>query len=198
MQTGMGSALSEVTVVFAIALAFALLIERLLEVLKTAYDLLDSRYDWHRFWTRRTEHMRDFLERRLRLSQHLSPQAQAAALARFSEMLLGTAPGAVASLPILSGDLVRAAGIRLAARVIGMAAGVALALRFGIDLLALSGLVVDEARNAPAPTTLGMVVTGIAIGLGSAPVHKIITTLENRRARRDAGAARPGQEGANA
>jgi hypothetical protein len=198
MQTAVGSALSEVTVLFTIVLAFALLVERLLEVLKTAYDLLDSRYDWHRFWTRRTERTRDFLEQRLRLSEHLSPQAQAAALARFSEMLLGTAPANTASFPVLSGDLVRAAGIRLAARVVGMAAGVALALGFEIDLLALSGLLVGEAQNAPAPTTLGMVVTGTAIGLGSGPMHKIITALENRRARRDTRAARPGEEAANA
>lgn len=200
MQTGIGSALSEVTVVFTIGLAFALLIERLLEVLKTVYDLLDSRYEWRHFWTRRTERTRDFLERRLHLSQHLGPEVTAAALVRFNEMLLGPSQGHTGSVPVLSGDLVRATGLRLAAKLIAIALGLALALKFRIDLLALSGLIVDPVSGAPRLTALGMVITGIAIGLGSAPMHKIITTLENRQRLRSRRAAvpGPGEEGANA
>ena len=53
---------------FAVALLFSLLIERLLEIVKCVVDLLDSRFDWHRFWSRRAEKLGKKLEQQLRMN----------------------------------------------------------------------------------------------------------------------------------
>src|SRR6266496_6473987 len=84
----MGDAVAKATMLFTLVFAFSLVIERFLEVLKSAYDMLDSRYDWHKRWTARAERIRDFLERRLRIFEYVSPDQATAFIARFSEMLV--------------------------------------------------------------------------------------------------------------
>ena len=44
-------ALSETTVLFTLALTLSMIVERVLEIVKCTLDLLDSRFDWYRFWT---------------------------------------------------------------------------------------------------------------------------------------------------
>ncbi len=101
-------ALLQVSVLFALVLALSLLIERFLEMLKATYDLLDSRLDWHRFWTRMTYRLRDRLEQRMGIFEYVTPRAAAAILRRFRGMLLNEQGGYSGSVPVLAGDLVRA------------------------------------------------------------------------------------------
>ena len=183
-------ALLEVTVRFALVLALALLIERLLEILKALYDLVDSRNDWYRFWTRRAYKVRDYAEKRLRVFEYVSPEKAAPALQRFSEMLLNGRGGSAGTVPVLSGDLVRALAVKIGSKAVGIGLGVGLAFWLSIDL-------VDLWQNGkPFPAILSplegfllsepvhIALSGIAIGLGSGPVHKLITTIEKRSAKR--------------
>lgn len=170
--------LTEVTVLFTLALALSLVIERILEILKAFYDLLDSRLDWHRDWTARAKRLRDFMERRLRLSQHVSVERLKPILDQFSDRLLngqGTYPG---TLPVISGDLVRAAWVRVGAKVAGVLIGIGLAYLCRVDLLSIwQNPEADRLMFDPRQAWL----SGVAIGLGSGVVHKLITTLERKR-----------------
>ncbi|HEY7025981.1 MAG TPA: hypothetical protein VH438_00085 [Gemmatimonadales bacterium] len=178
----------QATAIFALVLAFSLLIERLLEVLKSFYDWLDSHFDWYHLWTRRAYGVKTFVERRRRLFQFIPPLAQAAFLARLSEVLLQKPGGGCGPIPVVSGDLVRQVHVRVAAKLLGMTIGIALAHWQQLDLLSMyhevaSGTIkwgLDQVPGGWLPG-LGKTVTGIAIGLGSGPVHKIITTLERKR-----------------
>jgi hypothetical protein len=172
------SGLAEVTVLFTLALALALVVERILELLKAGYDLADSRLDWHHDWTRRAEKLRDFVERRLRLSQYVSLERLKPILDQFSDRLLngqGTYPG---TLPVISGDLVRAAWTRVVAKVCGVGLGIGLAYLCRVDLLSIwQHPEAQEVLFQPRQAWL----SGVAIGLGSGIVHKLITTLERKR-----------------
>jgi hypothetical protein len=172
--------LSTVTMLFALALALALLIERLLEVLKAGYDLIDSRYNFYKFWTRRANKIRDYAEKKLRVFDHVAPEKAAPVLDRFSEMLLNGQRGHSGAVPVLAGDLVRALWVRIFSKVIGMILGIAAAAAIKIDLVALWQL----KDPGPAEPFSHYLLTGIAIGLGSGPVHKLITTIEKRRKKR--------------
>jgi hypothetical protein len=170
--------LTEVTVLFALALALSLVIERILEILKAFYDLLDSRLDWYHDWTLRAVRLRDFLERRLRLSQHVSPEKLKPILDQFSDRMLngqGTYPG---TLPVISGDLVRITWVRAGSKIVGVLIGIGLVYLCKVDLLSVwqnpeSVKVTFFHRQAW--------LSGVAIGLGSGIVHKLITTLERKR-----------------
>jgi hypothetical protein len=85
----------------------------------------------------------------------------------------------------LCGDLVRAVYTKTALKIIGSAIGIWFAFRFGLDLLALSRVKPNQVADL---TVIGRIATGIAIGLGSGIVHKMITTVE-RKQRENAEAA---------
>src|SRR5688572_14892918 len=101
-------ALSKVTVLLALILALSFVIERVLEILKAAYDIVDGRYDMHKFWTKRARGTQAYIERRLRVFNYVDKDAAASLLARFDEMMLGTKAAERPVVPILCGDLVRA------------------------------------------------------------------------------------------
>ncbi len=178
-----------VTARFAFVLALALLLERAMEALKSGYDLLDSRLDLNNFWTTRAYRMRGRLEKKLRRSEHARPKYAAGIFRRFSEMLLNAQGGYSGSVPVLSGDLVRAGAVKVGLKIVSIAIGITLAFAYGIDLVALwnSGhAATDELSSfAKILNSQGMhyILSGTAIGLGSGPVHKVITTIEKKRRR---------------
>lgn len=173
----MTEAIVDVTRVFALALALALVIERLLEMLKASYDLLDSRRDLHAFWTARAERTARRLEHRVDVFRFVEPARAAAALRRFDELLLGPGRGETGVVPVLCGDLVRTAWVRATLKLVGIGLGILMALALDLDLLAI----LQDERTASAP---GMLLTGAVLGLGSGPVHKVIAAIERERERR--------------
>ena len=83
--------------------------------------------------------------------------------------------------------MIRQVFTRAAAKILGMIFGVLLAYLFQIDLIAY----VNPDFTGAAPVTdyhftLQIFVSGLAIGLGAAPVHKVITTIEKARKKRQA------------
>jgi hypothetical protein len=181
-------ALTQSTVLFALVLALSFVVERLLEVLKTVIDLLDSRYDWHRYWTRQAHGLRERLVNELRILELAAPQLVAGALARFGTVL-GQSAGNGAATVVIAGDLVRCMGIKVGARLVAIATGVLLASVFRVDLMALVVELADvnAVTAQELPAWLRTVVTGLIIGLGTGPVHKFIVALEKRRAKAQEG-----------
>lgn len=186
-------AISNATALFVLVLALSLLIERFLEVLKSFYDLLDSRYDLCNFWSKQSERIKKNLEKKLGVYEYVDPKGADVVLNRFSELLLNGQTGYSGTVPLLGGDMLRVLVIKIGCKVIGMGIGVALAWKYKIDLVELW----QNGQALPAAFSqiellakiekfltlkpVHIILSGIAIGLGSAPVHKIITSIERRR-----------------
>lgn len=187
----MTEGLANATVFFALVLALALLIERLLEVLKAGYDLADSRLDWYHFWTRRAERLREKLERKLKTLRFVKPEQVAALLARFDDRFADGPPQA-GRVPVIAGDLVRAVGVKIAVKVVGVAVGIGLAFWLELNLVTYwtaAGAPTVPAAPASGAEWLQLTFTGVAIGLGSGPVHKLIRLIESRQRRKAEGGA---------
>ena len=174
-----------VTLLLALALALSLLIERALEVLKTGYDLIDSRCDLYKFWTKRTYKIRNSLENRLRVFEYVSAEKTAIVLDKFRSKLLNKTNSYSGEVPILSGDLVRAVYIKSISKIFAIGLGIAAAFAMKVDLVIIWQRTADidtfkilESINTPAIRKL---ISGVIIGLGSSPVHKLISSLEKKR-----------------
>ena len=173
--------ITNIVAICALALGLSLVVERVMELLKSLYDLIDCRADFDRFWTRRAVRIRNFAEGRLRALEYVSPASMNDFLKKVNDLTLGPDQGYTGTVPTISGDLVRAGAIRISAKVLGALIGIALAVGLKIDLTALF-----QEPLAGSVRWFGPIATGVAIGLGAGPLHKVIVSLETRRAKRSA------------
>jgi hypothetical protein len=178
------------TVVFVAVFSLSILIERFLEILKSIYDLLDSRLDWYRFWTRRAEALQVRLYKRIRIQQYMGMDSLNRVLASFSNLMLGKEDNYTSMVPTISGDLMRALYVKIGATLIGIGCGILMALYFQINIVLL---IMEYFPDIPKPfqesSIIYTIVTGIMLGLGSGPVHKLITAIERKRDASGKGAA---------
>ena len=177
--------LLETTVLLTLVLAFSLLIERFLEVLNSLLVWADSKSNRHIYWTKKTYELRDQLEKRMRLLEYVDDKTVASILNRFRKILLNDSGEYQGTVPVLSGNLLRAATIKIWCKLAGVALGIGIALWMKLDLLSLwqsaSGSAVWKIY---IPGKVCIVFSGIAIGLGSTPVHKIISSIEKKQAQK--------------
>ena len=173
----------EITVLMTLAIALSFLIERLLEIIKAVYDLFDSQFDWYRFWTIRTYKVRNKLERKLRIVEYLGQKNLAKVLNKFNEKLLNRTGNYSGTVPILAGDLVRAVTIKSWMKLLSIGLGIGLAFWMNVDLIKIwqdamsnSSLWIINIKSEE----WRIVISGIVIGLGSNPLHKVITTIEKK------------------
>ena len=180
--------LLEVTVLFSLMLTIAFLIERFIEVVKSAFDLLDSRLDWCNYWTARAQTIARNLEKRLKHYKFLGPKNMASVINRFHEMLLNDKAEYNGKVPVVAGDLVRKVYFKIFSKVLGMIIGVGLAFWLNLDLLTIwhnaAGQYSQWVIQIASPT-MRVILSGMLIGLGASPMHKVIRTIERQRKKRD-------------
>lgn len=169
---------SALTSLFFLGLALALVIERILELIKTGIDVVDGRRNWCRFWDGRALATRDYLERRLRIFEYVDKKEAAGLLRRFNDRLMSTQSADTGAVPVICGDLIRTLWVRIGTKAVGIVIGIIFAYAFKLDFLSVLQHPTDlqphfEGRQAWA--------TGVILGLGAGPVHKIITKLEEKR-----------------
>jgi hypothetical protein len=169
------------TVGFLAIFSLSILIERFLEIIKSIVDLLDSRLHWHVFWTARAYALKERLVRRLRIEQYMDRDKTARVLASFGKLLLGQEDDYTGTIPTISGDLIRILYIKIGTKVIGMACGILLAMSFNLDILRLMERYFASNMVTTPGSILNPVLTGVIIGLGTGPVHKLIVSIERKR-----------------
>ncbi|MCX6581029.1 MAG: hypothetical protein NT166_12695 [Candidatus Aminicenantes bacterium] len=181
--------LTQVTILFTLVLALSLTVERFLEVLKAVLAMVDDRLKWRHFWTRRAEALKKRLESKMGVFEYVDPKKAAAILNRFEQLLLGEKDGYTGTVPVISGDMLRSAGFKLICKSAGILLGIFMALWMQIDLLKIWHDAAGTGMTGNIPSaTLRIVFSGIAIGLGSGPVHKMITAIEQKRGKKEGGA----------
>jgi hypothetical protein len=178
--------LLKLTVLFTLVLAFSLLVERFLEILKTVLDLVDDRFNNKEFWTKRAVKIKNRLESKLGVFEYVDPRETVGVIRRFQHMLLGIKDGYTGTVPVISGDLLRGSVIKIACKIVGIGLGICLAFWMGIDLVEIwhKTAVIPLGEYLPSPA-VRITLSGIVIGLGSGPVHKIIQAIESKRKKKE-------------
>ncbi len=165
----------------ALAIFLAIGIERLLEIVRSIRDYCDARSSTDK-WTSKAESVRDVVERRLDAAKQGNAgffNLQLLLLKRY----LSPAPSGQKSLIAVSADRLRGDVIKLRYKIAASLLGVLLAWLFHLNAIEL----VKKSMSQPGwfdsiiPCWLGICLTGIAMGFGAGPVHKLITALERAR-----------------
>lgn len=179
-------ALSQPTVFFAMVLALALLTERFIEIVKIFFDWLDYLFGFDAFWSRKAQQLHVKMRDQLGFVGRINPDLQKKIISCYRDRTLNNVGDYDGRTIIISGDLIRVAFTRAVAKVLGMSFGVLLAWLFQIDMIAYVNASGEVAAASARHFNLYILVSGLAIGLGAGPVHKIITTIEKSRERRKA------------
>jgi hypothetical protein len=188
--------LMDQTVLFVFILALSLLIERLLEVLKSIYDFVDYRLGWDSFWSGRAARLTKKIDENISALEQAHHEQIGSVIRQYAGKLLGSGDNGVITV---SGDLFRATTVRFVAKLIAMAIGIALACSFQLDIISIWQTAWHDAVKESAQVNSGVVahlksliaeplkpwiaqtITGVVIGLGSAPLHKVITSIERQQ-----------------
>ena len=181
------SSIGELLVLYLKILLLALLVERVMEVLMSAWEYAEWKRAMHLFWNKRAQR----IQRRFETQAHrnvftralsLTPIArQARAFTRADD---GLHRG---NLVIIDGTLVRRVAVTVGARTVASVLGVLLCWVASINFVELIREVAMEDGTTLStllggiPIWLQIFVSGILIGMGAEPVHRIIQNLERRR-----------------
>jgi hypothetical protein len=169
----------------ALAMFLAIGTERLLELVRALLEHLEARGGPGDRWQKKAEALRNRIEVRL-------DNAGAGKSSPLQMVLsivcrhLSPAPPESGGLIAIYVEQVRKLSIRVRFKVLAVLSGIGLAFLFGVDIFALVNeqLHGTDGFEIQLPGWLGTVVSGIAMGFGAGPVHKMITALERARGTR--------------
>ncbi len=175
-------ALTKPVLLFGLAMILALIIERLLEIAKSIYDYIDACSNSTDRWTERAKQLRNRLEVRLDNAKAGNARDFDLVVAMASRYVSASGPSQ-SGLWAVSTDKVRAITIKVWFKTIAIILGIFCAWLFDIDILKLVELSLEnkEATGTYQSSWFGILMAGIAMGLGAGPMHKLIATLEKAR-----------------
>lgn len=171
----------------SLAMFFAIGTERLLELLRSLFDHLEAKGMGPDNWPERAEALRRRIQIRLdnaRVGDATTFNLVLAVVSRY----LCPADARQGGLFAISVDQLRSTTIRVRYTLLAVALGLGLAVLFDLDLFRLVNQESSGAKAGTlpfsAPGWLGLVITGVVMGLGSGPVHGFIRALEKARRKR--------------
>ncbi|MBM96751.1 MAG: hypothetical protein CMI09_13020 [Oceanospirillaceae bacterium] len=171
-------------------LFYTLLIERLMEVLKACYDYAEFALGGREYWNRSAQRLVQRLD-----EQRSNGRIQYEISKAIKDYLSRDHPG-LEGVEALSAEQLRTLTLRVVIKVCAILLGVIVAFGMGINVFDLlrdmNTQVLAEAGKEAAkvnvyfssdrvPDWLGTLLSGIAMGLGSDPLHRVISRLEKAR-----------------
>jgi len=199
--------LSKPVLLLALAILLAIGTERLLELIRALIEHVEAlRPGSMDRWQKKAEALRNRIEFRLNNAGASDSSVFRAVLSLACRYLSPPTPESGELIAIHVKEL-RKMSLRVRCKVIGIVIGIGVAFLFQLDIFALvkesaspdvntgvEAAATEEARAAfnkawkaaisfpfELPAWLGMIISGVAMGLGAGPVHKMISALERAR-----------------
>lgn len=180
-------------ILLGLALLLAMLIERVLEIVRGTADYFEAKAEAKAGeepghvgkWTKKAMAIRNNIELRLDAAKAGNPQNFELVMRLLTWYIKRNDAGGGGAF-VISADKIRALTLKVRYKAIAVVLGVAFALLLQIDVLELVQLSQDLVAKPELPVVYepkwyGMLLAGISMGFGAGPLHKIITALEKAR-----------------
>ncbi len=173
-----------ITYLYLLVLLLALLVERAMEVIMVTWDLIEQRTKAHKYWNRRTHRLKnalaDAIDERMKEGK-LASLTIRRRVRQYTNAQSGFHPGKTI---VFSSKKVRRVFVRTVVFFVTSGLGILVCFLAGVNLIEI----VTEALapqtiqifNAIGPD-LQTIISGLVIGLGSEPVHRLIKRLEQAK-----------------
>ncbi len=174
-----------ITYLYMLVLLMALLIERVMEVIMTIWNVVEVRVQAHHFWNKRTEKLMQRFAAQVetkRTKHKLHALGLSRRIRQYTDIEQEIRPGQTIEF---SSEAVRYASVRTFAFFVTSAMGIGLCMLADVNLIAIIKQALAP-QSIPVLDALGEplqpLVSGLVIGLGAEPVHRVIKGLEAARA----------------
>jgi len=168
---------------------FALLIERIMEIVMCIYTYIEAKVDLSEFWKRRAEKIRERLHNRLEKAK--DNKVEKAIYDYLAWSYINEEQPGYEGAQVISASKVRSFAIKGVTKTLSALLGIVVAFGLHINVFSL----IVEWTGGPdklqfglfqihLPIGLQYTITGIVMGLGSSPMHKLIMALEKARKNR--------------
>lgn len=170
-----------ITYLYMLVLLMALLIERAMEVIMTIWNVIELRVQAHHFWNQRTEVLMKRFAARVeekRKKNALSTLGLSRRIRQYTDVEQDIRPGQTIEF---SSHAVRHAFVRTFAFFATSAMGICLCWLADVNLIAIIKQALAP-QSIPVLDALGVplqhLISGLVIGLGAEPVHRVIKGIE--------------------
>ena len=179
---------SESLILLAASIFLALIVERSLEIIKSVYDYLEVRLGWVDFWNNRARDLQKRFENRI--LRNKGGNQKNLFLYLTSSFISTDLPGYEGVL-VISANKVRNKAITFSFKILGLILGILIAFWVDLNLFKLvdqlnycEQCVFTTEIDVLLRGCFGTTISGIAIGLGSGPAHKLIAAIDLARKKR--------------
>jgi hypothetical protein len=178
--------ISQPVLLLALAIFLATAIERLLELVKAIHNFLAARNNERsmQYWNERARIAREHLEHMLEDAKRSDAPVDRV-ITSVAQRFIKPGTAGDMGLIMIDATLVRNFSITLTYKILGLFLGIVFACIFSVDIFAFVKDSLNSCGDHKCPSHWwGVLGTGLAMGLGAGPVHKIIVALERARSTR--------------
>lgn len=175
-------------ILLAGSLFIALFIERLLELLKALHDVREAKESRYQHWNKLSQQIANQLYHRL--NQSNNSKYENFHIKLVSQYLFSEHPD-YQGTHLISANKVRTIFVKYLAKVLGITLGIGFCLLTELNIFVLVKAATPPTETVPElfnsqflTNNLGVVLSGVMMGLGAAPMHKFIVALERARQKR--------------
>jgi len=163
-----------------ILFVFALIIDKILLILRSIFMFQDYHLKWYIYWTKKAYYLRYKFEKILHQFYDVDPRMTPSIFFYHRNKFLQSQRNYTGTIPILSGDLVRFATLKSYEMIISIILGVFFAYAFKVDLLKIWEKTVLQFSgwNIDHDIWLCYLISGIILGIGAAVLRSFRTTIE--------------------
>lgn len=172
----------ELTYLFMLVLLLALTVERVMEVLQSIWGYIEWKTRRYNYWNGKAKKLKRQFELKAK-SQILLRVIDLTPLTRQIRYATTAKEGHSGKLTIISGEMIRQTSIAAVSRIVASLLGVAFCWVTKVNFVEVfeKAMEMTPGRLTNWPPELQLIISGIVVGLGSEPVHNLISSLESRR-----------------
>ena len=173
----------ELTKMYLLVMLLALTVERIMEVFSSVWSFIEWKAKMYVFWNNKAKKLKRKFERKAKSQILLRKFNLDQLIQQISYATKAAKERHSGKLTIISAEMIRQTSIAAVSRVVASILGVIFCAATNVNLIAIfeDAIPIAGLKLTNWPLWIQLTISGIVIGLGSEPVHSLVTSLDKRR-----------------
>ena len=173
----------ELTKMYLLVMLLALTVERIMEIFSAVWSFIEWKAKMNVFWNNKAEKLGRKFERKAKSQILLRKFNLDQLIQQISYATKAAKERHSGKLTIISAEMIRQTSIAAVSRVVASILGVIFCAATNVNLIVIfeDAIPIAGLKLTNWPLWIQLTISGVVIGLGSEPVHSLVTSLDKRR-----------------